>query len=165
MFSLNVTLDDDPIRVADWLTTFHHHFEPARPSQSPDAEVAVVAHAEDGPELESELERFRQNWPRYRDRFDQVHKGLLALGYRPVLPQKRKPTSVRGYIAYHLPNGERMFENNSSTAYITGTERYERLRGTHEWIRDSGQLLSVQFTTPEKAEFILDLARAELERE
>ena len=77
----------------------------------------------------------------------------MALGYRPVLPKKLKPTSVRAYIAYHKPSGERVFENNSSTSYIAGTERRERLRGSHEWLIDSGQRLSVQFDTAEKVEY------------
>jgi hypothetical protein len=77
----------------------------------------------------------------------------VALGYRPVLPKKLKPTSVRAYIAYHKPSGERVFENNSSTSYIAGTERRERLRGSHEWLIDSGQRLSVQFDTAEKVEY------------
>jgi hypothetical protein len=164
MFTLTVTLDDDPARVAEWLATFNQHFKegqhPERDAADGDGSTQPAPDAE----LEAELERFRQNWPRYRDRFDQVHEGLVALGYLPVLPQKRRPTSVRAYIAYHLPSGERVFENNSSTAYIAGTERRERLRGTHDWLRESDQALAVQFDTPEKAEFVLDLARAELAR-
>ena len=34
-----------------------------------------------------------------------VHNGLVELGYTPILPTKRRPTSVRDYIAYSLPNG------------------------------------------------------------
>ena len=159
MFTLKVMLDDDPVRVADWLATFQQHFD-----ETSRAAESIVEAVETDAELHAELERFRQNWPRYRERFDQPHDGLVALGYRPVLPKKLKPTSVRAYIAYHKPSGERVFENNSSTSYIAGTERRERLRGSHEWLIDSGQTLSVQFDTAEKVEYLLDLATAELSR-
>jgi len=148
MFTLKVTLDDDPVRVADWLATFQQQFD-----ETSRAAESIVEAVETDAELHAELERFRQNWPRYRERFDQLHDGLVALGYRPVLPKKLKPTSVRAYIAYHKPSGERVFENNSSTSYIAGTERRERLRGSHEWLIDSGQRLSVQFDTAEKVEY------------
>ena len=55
-----------------------------------------------------------------------------------------------------------MMENNSSTAYFVGMERCQRMLGTHGWLKESGQNLSVHFDTDEKVDFILELAQAEM---
>lgn len=164
MLTLNVTLKDDPVQAAEWVATFHEHSSAAGATlhQEDAAERAGLPADREDRELQTELERFRQNWPAYSKRFSRLHEGLVAMGYRPVLPTKRKPTSVRSYIAYHLPGGQRVLENNSSTAYFVGTERRSRLRNSHEWLKDSGQNVSVHFDTVEKVDFILQLAREEM---
>ncbi len=155
MLTLNVTIEDDPVQAAEWLATFREH-------SSDDKELASQPADGEDRELQIELERFRQNWPAYSKRFSRLHDGLVTMGYRPILPTKRKPTSVRSYIAYQLPRGQRVLENNSSTAYFVGTERQSRLRGSHEWLKDSGQNVSVHFDTEEKLDFILEVARQEM---
>ncbi len=168
MFRLQVSLEDDPTEVAGWLNTFMRHYEGAAidPSRTPATqafEAPADSHVDQNQdELASELARFRSNWPAYSERFMRVHDGLVDMGYVPVLPQKRKPTNVRNYIAYCLPTGQRVMENNSSTAYFVGTERYQRMLGTHEWLKESGQNLSVHFDTDEKVDFILELAKGEM---
>jgi hypothetical protein len=114
-------------------------------------------------ELAAEVERFEANWPAYSGRFARLHEGLIDMGYVPVLPKKMKPTSVRSCIAYALPGGRRVLENNSSTAYFVGKGLQDRLRGSHEWLNEAGQsTVSVQFDTDAKVDFVLELAKAEL---
>jgi hypothetical protein len=136
-------------------------------SDAPGAD-AVDSSAADSPststdkELARELERFTTHWPAYSGRFRRLHDGLIALGCVPVLPKKMKTTSARSYIAYAIPNGRRILEINSSTAYFVGTDLQKRLRGTHEWLKESGNNVSVQFDTEEKVNLILRLATAEI---
>lgn len=165
MMTLQVTLADDPVQVAAWLQAFNMHYNGA--SGSPLAmppTAPTTGSAWDDAEVQAELDRFKSNWPAYSGRFTELTDGFRALGYIPVLPKRLKPTSVRAYIAFCLPGGQRVFEVNSATAYIAGTERQERLRGTHEWLRESGQTLSCQFDSTDKVKFVLDLARQEFER-
>lgn len=164
---LNVTPDDDPVKVAEWVAQFERH---RAMNASPEADAAAKMEAPEGSspmdsELEEELERFRHNWPAYSERFNRVHKGLVDLGYVPVLPRKQKPTSVRAYIAYHLPGGRRVYEVNSSTAYLAGNEFKERIASERpDSVRVSGQNVSISFDSDAKVDLILDVARGELER-
>jgi len=70
MFTLKVTLDDDLVRVADWLATFQQHFD-----ETSRAAESIVEAVETDAELHAELERFRQNWPRYRERLTNCTMG------------------------------------------------------------------------------------------
>ncbi len=142
---------DDPIEVATWLNTFDAHYPGVTASLPGQPVSAPIGSGWEDPELQAELDRFKSNWPAYSGRFTELTDGLRDLGYIPVLPKKLKPTSVRGYITFCLPGGHRVFEVNSATAYIAGTERQERLRGTHEWLKESGQTLSCQFDAADKA--------------
>jgi len=162
---LQVTLADDPVRVATWLNTFNATVNAGFASTvaEPVPSIGEPNPWED-PEVQAELDRFKSNWPAYSGRYTDLTDGLRELGYVPVLPKKLKSTSTRTYIAFCLPRGQRVFEINSATAYVTGTERQNRLRGTHEWLKDSGQTLSCQFDSTEKVEFLLDLAKREAER-
>jgi hypothetical protein len=165
---LNVTPEDDPVKVAEWVAQFERH---RAMNPSPEADAAAEAEATEGSspmdsELEEELERFRHNWPAYSERFSRVHKGLVDLGYVPVLPRKLKPTSVRAYIAYHLPGGgRRVYEVNSSTAYLAGNEFKERIVSERpDAVHVSGQNVSISFDSDAQVDLILDIARGELER-
>ncbi|HEY2832502.1 MAG TPA: hypothetical protein VGJ14_08765 [Sporichthyaceae bacterium] len=165
MFTLQVTLDDDPVQVAEWVRAYEEHYFAAKSADAhADQAASPAATSPDEEELAAEVERFRSNSRAYGARFMRLHEGLLALGCVPVLSKKQKPTSVRTYIAYALPNGRRVLENNSSTAYFVGTEFVDRLRGTHEWLKPSGQLLSVQFDTEDKVDLVLQIAEAEMEK-
>jgi hypothetical protein len=155
---LRVTLEDDPAVVADWVNAFEKQLR-AGFSTKPVATSGTVV---DSNELQAELARFRSNWPEFTERFTRLHDGLVGMGYIAVLAKKRKPTSVRSYIAYQLPSGRRVLEVNSSTAYFVGADLVGRLRGRHEWLRASGPLLSVHFTTEEHVDLILQLAEEEI---
>jgi hypothetical protein len=165
MITLQVTLADDPVQVATWLNTFNANINagPLSVTEGPPL-AAAAADPWNDPEVQAELDRFKSNWPAYSGRYADLTDGLRELGYVPVLPKQLKPTSTRTYIAFCLRGGQRVFEINSATAYITGTERQGRLRGTHEWLKDGGQTLSCQFDSAEKVAFLLDLAKHEAER-
>lgn len=156
MIALTVKMTDDPAAVAEWVKTYESHMraDEATPAQD----------AAELDELGAEVERFKANWPAYSGRFARLHDELLAIGYVPILAKKMKPTSVRSYIAYALPGGRRVLENNSSTAYFVGKSLQDRLRGTHEWLPAGEGNVSIQFDTDAKVDFILELAKAELSR-
>ena len=165
MFSLQVTLDDDPARVADWVKSYEKHYSAGKPASSAAASAASPSETSpDEEELAAELARFRSNWPAFSERFWRLHEGLVSLGCVPVLSKKQKPTSVRTYIAYALPNGRRVLENNSATASFVGTDLVDRLRGTHEWLKPRPGYVSVHFDTEDKVDFILQIVEAETKK-
>jgi hypothetical protein len=155
VITLSVQLTDDPAAVAAWVKQYESLM------QANGDRYESVASEEDE-ELAGELERFKANWPAYSGRFSRLHEGLVGLGYVPVLSKKMKPTSVRSYIAYALPGGRRVLENNSSTAYFVGKDLQDRLRGGHEWLNEGENTVSVQFDSEAKVDFVLELAAAEM---
>lgn len=155
MITLSVQLTDDPAAVAGWVKQYEALMRAS--GGSPGAADPVV-----DDDLAAEVERFKANWPAYSGRFTRLHEALTDLGFAPVLSKKMKATSVRSYIAYALPGGRRVLENNSSTAYFVGKDLQDRLRGTHEWLNEGVNTVSVQFDSDEKVDLVLEIATAEM---
>jgi hypothetical protein len=153
MLTVQVPTMNSPVDAAAWVTEFIH----ALPEELRPVHRSVVPSSEssdDGETLEEALERFRNNWPKYADRFMHVHEGMVELGF--VVEW----TGSRNYIAYSHPRTRYHFiEMNSSTVYFPSQRMKGKVLGARDFVTKAA---SVRLDGDEQVEFVLQMARDEL---
>jgi hypothetical protein len=158
MLTIHIPTPTDPEEAAAWVTTFIRalpaELRPAGVPSTPTTTSPVTGRPPAEETLEEALDRFRNNWPKYADRFMQVHEGLVEIGYTPEW------RGSRTYIAYLYPKtGRHFIEMNSSTVYFSAQLMKDKVIGSGDFVRKAG---SVCLDGDEEVEFVLQVARGEL---